>query len=147
MEQNQNVRERIGVFSDFFKEAGLNEQSFMVPETGTWAQKAAAQLTRLKVAELVLNRDKTANKADTGQWKYTPYFRIIKDERALAGFRLSCFGYDYDRDVTVLGARPELLTSSDAIYLGREHLAECELLMQYQAMADAELMEKLRQKL
>lgn len=143
---SQTLRERIITFSDFFKEAGLNEQNFMVPEGGTWAEKATMQHTRMKVAELVLNEDKTVNKADTSTWRYTPYFRIIADTSALAGFRLSYRAYDFDYVYSSLGARPELFTSDDAVFLGRKFLKECELLMQYQAMAETELLNTLKQK-
>ncbi len=144
MGNQQSARERISSFSDFFKEAKLDENNFIVPADGTWREKADMQMRRLKVAQMVLNGDKTTNKADTNQRKYTPWFWVKPDTDALAGFRLAYIGYGDERDNTDLGARPELVDWQDAVFLGEKFTEECQLLAQYQAMAEQELMSELR---
>ncbi len=134
----QELRDSITSFSDFFKLAGKNEQDYTVPENGTWAEKAAMQLKRLKVSEKVLNKGVKVRRADTTQWKHWPWFSIIEDTNALAGFRLAYFGYVYEFDFTNLGARPEYLDQDDATWMGETFTAEFEKLAQYQAMADEE---------
>ncbi len=60
--------------------------------------------------------------------------------------RLSYRDCAYDDDYSDLGARPEFFESADAIFVGTEFLKECELLMQYQVMAEKELLDTLKQK-
>jgi len=138
MEQEQNLRDTITSYSDFFQLAGKNEADYTVPENASWAQKAAMQLKRLKVSQHVLNKGVKVVRANTSQWKHWPYFRIIEDAGALAGFRLSYRDFVYDRDGTDLGARPEYLNEDDATWMGETFTSEFELLEQYQAMADEE---------
>ena len=47
MGNQQSARERISSFSDFFKEAKLDENNFIVPADGTWREKADMQMRRL----------------------------------------------------------------------------------------------------
>jgi hypothetical protein len=134
----ENIREQINQYSDFFKIAGVDEKDYTVPENGTWSEKAALQLKRLKVSQKVLNQGKKVVRADTSQRKYFPWFWVKPDAVALAGFRLSCNVCGYAYGHATLGARPEYLNSDDAVFMGTTFTSEFELLAQYQAMADEE---------
>lgn len=138
MKKSQNLRDQISNYSDFFKLAGVDEKDYTVSESSTWAEKAAMQLKRLKVSQKVLNKGVKVIRANIKQWKHWPFFNIIPTAGALAGFRLSCLGCDCDRGYSALGARPEYLDENDAVWMGQTFLAEFELLVQYQAMADEE---------
>ncbi len=138
MEKNQNLRDQINSYSDFFKIAGVDEKDYTVQEDSTWAEKAATQLKRLKVSQKVLNKGVKVVRANIKQWKHWPYFHIIPTAGALAGLRLSYSDFGIAFAYSTLGARPEYLDENDAIWMGKTFLTEFELLVQYQAMADEE---------
>ena len=99
---------------------GKNEAEYAVPEAAQPAEKAAINLEQVKLLTKAANGDEKPNMADTNQWKYFPYFRIIPNGERPFGFRLA---FDVCGRALVyanLGARPFFyLDSGNAVHAGK----------------------------
>jgi hypothetical protein len=125
-------------FAAVCKALGKIAKDYAIPKDGTHRQKADMYRKRLMMVSLAYNGDGKIDMADTSQWKYYPWFRIVPDKRALAGFRLSYDDFDCDTDATTLGARPKFLRSEDAVEAGQAYEREYEAWEQHEALAQAE---------
>jgi len=130
-----NLMDRVHSLDDLFREAGKDPAAYAIPENGTYTEKADMYLARLMLAEELFNAGEVIDLANTDQKKHYPYFEIIKDKKALAGFRLSYRVCGYDLDGAHLGARPEFTRSEHAVHVGKILQPEYEAMAQNRQMA------------
>lgn len=135
-----NLTAQLNTFTDVCARTGKEEAAYAVPVEGTNKEKADACFRRLKLLEKACNGDAKVDTADTNQWKYFPYFRIVPDSSKPLGFGLSCSVYDCGCSGSCLGARPEYLKSEDAIHAGRQFLPEYEQWEHYQRLANQDFL-------
>lgn len=135
---SSNPFDRIKTFADVCSEAGVNEEDYRIPDTGTPEQSAAMYSKRLKLIAQVFNGDWKANMADTSQYKYYPWFRIDPNSSKLSGFGLSSYDCVYGCGAThsALGVRPYFKDSDTAIYVGKQFIAEYEGFAQYENLSN-----------
>lgn len=117
-------------FSTLCAAGKVNEKSYAIPAKGTYKQKADMYMERLMLGETVFNQGEIIDFANTAQDKYYPYFKIIPDKTAPAGFRLSFRGCYCALTFAYLGARPHFIREKYAIHFGKTFIAEYEAYLQ-----------------
>jgi hypothetical protein len=85
------ITERIQSWDDVLEEVGMSQDQF-----DTWCKGLEEDEIAYRQAKLIakaLNEGVVLNKADTSQYKYFPWFKVIQDSKQPAGFGLSYYGF------------------------------------------------------
>lgn len=100
-----------------------------IPDLSGFSEKLQRKMTALYKLEVISEVNNAvendgkiweADYSDKTEYKYLPFFDIVKDKEAPRGFRLVCNGYGYVVGSTDSGARPPLKTPELAIFMGKE---------------------------
>lgn len=93
-------------FEDACEALGLDATKLpdvsMLPEKH---QKATIAHYKLVIIAEALNEGWTPDWGNSREYKYYPYFRVVKKEGSGSGFGLAYFVYDYWSTCTVVGSR------------------------------------------
>jgi hypothetical protein len=126
----ENLFDKSITFSDVCAIAGVDECHFATPDGQTAEDRALTCRRKLMLVAKVYNGDWKPNVADTNQYKYYPWFRIVPDSNKSSGFGLSYLGCAYVSSGTGLGVRPYFKDGKTAAFVGQQFLAEYETLAQ-----------------
>ena len=92
-----------------------------LPDVSKWPERLQKHLLATFKLDTILevnNGGWVPDIANKKEWKYWPWFNIIKDESCPGGFRLSLSGCDYDCAYSFLGVRLACKSSDLAEFMG-----------------------------
>jgi len=131
------LRETIKGIADVIRQSGKSATAFKMNAKTPIKKKAAIQLELIETIFEVFREGKKVNTGDTKQQKWYPYFKVVQDDKAPAGFRLAFNAAVCDIDYAILGARPKFVvfTQADAAFIGKTFTDEFTKLFQYENLA------------
>jgi hypothetical protein len=121
---DQSIMERLNTFADVCAETKRNEQDFAVPADANAFERFLIRTKRVWLIAKGYNGDEKVDMVNTGQWKHTPLYEIIPDEKAPSGFRLAFADCGCAYSYSYLGARPPFVYEEHAVDAGEKFLEE-----------------------
>ena len=108
----------VSTFEEACAKLGISTQ---LPDITGFPENLQKHLTATYKLSKILevnNGDWKPNIADTKQWKYYPWFRVVPEANSSSGFGLAFYDCDGDRANASLGARLACASSELARFMG-----------------------------
>jgi len=96
-------------------------RSTELPDVSMYAPKKAKRVIAAHKLDMILDANNDgweADLSDTNQEKWYPWFRVVKDSKVSAGFRLAFIVAVYTHGGAHLGARPACKSEELAVWMG-----------------------------
>lgn len=98
----EKITDKIKGFADILSISGIDSKTFDLRPGETQDELAHR---KIKLIAQVYNEGTVLDAGNTGQYKYYPWFEIVKDASKPSGFGLSCHDYVYWSTDTDVGSR------------------------------------------
>jgi hypothetical protein len=121
-----NIREQINGWDDIIRLSGVNPDDYKL-RSGETADELAQR--QVKLIASVYNQGTVLDPLNTSQYKYFPWFRIVKDANKPSGFGLSYFFFGCWGSDSTVGVRLCFKSSADAEDAGKKFISIYENLL------------------